>query len=46
MFNKTALYHAIEKGNIEIVKLLLTNDNSDINIINIFNTNFFFIAFK
>ena len=46
MFNKTALYHAIEIENIEIIKLLLMNDNIDINIINIFNTNFFFIAFK
>ena len=29
---KTALYLAVEKENIEIVKLLLTNDKLDINI--------------
>ena len=28
---------AVEKENIEIVKLLLTNDKLDINIYNIFN---------
>ena len=28
---------AVEKENIEIVKLLLTNDKLDINILNIFN---------
>ena len=28
---------AVAKGNIEIVKLLLTNDKLDINIHNIFN---------
>ncbi len=35
-FDKTALYLAIEKENIEIVKLLLSNEKLDINIINIF----------
>ena len=34
--NKTALFLAIEKENIEIVKLLLSNKNIDVNIINIF----------
>ena len=34
-FYKTALYLAVEKENIEIVKLLLTNDKLDINILNI-----------
>lgn len=39
-FNKiknyiTALYYAVEKGNYEIVKLLLTNKKLDINLINI-----------
>ena len=29
---KTALYLAVEEGNIEIVKLLLTNDKLDINL--------------
>ena len=33
---KTALYLAVEKENIEIIKLLLTNDKLDINLINIF----------
>ena len=36
LFDKTALYLAIEKENIEIVKLLLSNEKVDINIINIF----------
>ena len=31
-FYKTALYLAIEKENIEIIKLLLTRDNIDVNI--------------
>ena len=31
----TALYLAVEKENIEIVKLLLTNDKLDINLLNI-----------
>ena len=34
--HSTALYMAIEKGNIEIVKEILTNDKLDVNIINIF----------
>ena len=33
-FNKTALFQAVEKENIEIIKLLLTNDNIDVNIHN------------
>ena len=33
IFYKTALQSAIEKENIEIIKLLLTNDNIEINII-------------
>ena len=32
---KTVLYLAIEKENIEIVKLLLMNDKLDINVLNI-----------
>lgn len=35
-FYKTALYYAIEDRNYELIKLLLTNDNLDINIFNIF----------
>ena len=41
---KTALYLAVEKENIEIVKLLLMNDKLDMNIINILNI--FFIKFE
>ena len=33
VFNKSPLFLAVEKGNIEIVKLLLTNYNLDINTI-------------
>ena len=36
-FSKTALYLAIEKENIEIVKLLLNNDQLDINLKYILN---------
>lgn len=32
IFNKTAFYAAVEKGNIEIIQALLTNSNIDINI--------------
>ena len=31
-FNKTPFYLAVEKENIEIIKLLLTKDNYDVNI--------------
>ena len=41
---KAALYLAVEKENIEIVKLLLTNDKLDINLLNIIYI--FFIKFK
>ena len=37
IFCKTALCKAIEKKNVEIVKLLLTNDKIDINVIYILN---------
>ena len=33
---------AVEKGNVEIVKLLLMNDKIDINILNIPNRLFFY----
>ena len=36
IFHKTALCIAIEKENIEIVKLLLMNEKLDINLLNIF----------
>lgn len=36
-FNKTALFHAIELEDIEIVKLLLSNDKIDPNIYAIFS---------
>lgn len=34
MFSKTALHIAVEKQNIEIIKLLLSNNNININIKN------------
>ena len=33
----TALHLAVKKENIEIVKILLTNDKLDINLLNIFH---------
>ena len=42
--NKTALYHAVEKENIEIIQLLLSNDKINVNILNILPT--IFILFK
>ena len=38
-FYKTALYLAIENENIEIVKLLLNNDKTDVNLQHIFFIN-------
>lgn len=35
MFYKTALFLAIEKENIEIIKYLIMNGNADMSIINI-----------
>ena len=34
-YYETALYLAVEKGNIEIIKLLLENEKIDTNILNI-----------
>ena len=34
IFHKTALYLAVEKENIKIIKLLLSNNKIDVNIIN------------
>ena len=42
LINKTALYKAVEKQNIEIIKLLLSNDKLDINLLNILIFLFFF----
>ena len=36
MIHKTILYIAIEKENVEIVKILLLNDEIDVNFLNIF----------
>lgn len=36
-FQKTAFYNAVDKGNIEVIKLLMTNEKLDINIPNIYN---------
>ena len=42
-FNKTALYLAVEKENIEIVKLLISNNKTDPNIICILS--YYYIKF-
>ena len=39
------MYAAVEKGNVEIVKILLENEKIDVNILNIFFLNAF-IEFK
>lgn len=36
IFNKTALHLAVEKENTEMVKILLTNNNLDINVLSIY----------
>ena len=41
---KTALYLAVEKENVEIIKLLLSNNKIDVNIPYILNL--FYIKFK
>ena len=33
-FHKTAFYHAVEKGNLEIIKLFLPYDKLNTNILN------------
>ena len=40
--HKSALFLAIEKENIEIVKLLLINDKIDVNFLNVFNLFYLF----
>ena len=42
--NKTALYYAVKKENIEIIQLLLSNDKINVNILNILPA--IFILFK
>ena len=42
-FNKTALYLAVEKENVEIVNLLISNNETDPNIICIFS--YYYIKF-
>lgn len=44
-FYKTALFLAVEKENVKLVKYLLMNDNIDFNIINI-SSLFFLIELK
>ena len=43
---KTALYNSVDAGNIDIVKLLLTKENIDVNIPLIIFWKFFFIVFE
>lgn len=54
LFYKTALFAAVEKENVEIVRILLTNDKIDVDVLNVLNTYIFnsilnlciFITFK
>lgn len=46
IFNKTILYIAVEKRNIDIVKLLLACENIDINALSIFKTKLFIKIIK
>ena len=46
MIHKTALHIAVEKGNVEIVKLLLSNEELDINAMYILITNIYNIETK
>ena len=48
MDKKNALIHAIEKGNLDIIKLLLNNSNIDINqkLINFYNLKFIYMKYK
>lgn len=45
-FNFTALYYAIRNGNTELVRLLLTNKDIDINIKYILKSRIIFMKFK
>lgn len=42
-FNKSAIYLAVEKENIEIIQLLLLNEKININILNILKK--FFLSY-
>lgn len=46
MIHKTALHIAVEKGNAEIVKILLSNEELDINTMYILITNIYKIETK
>lgn len=43
VFQMTSLHTAVEKENIEIVRLLLSNEKININLQNIFEKKYFFI---
>ena len=45
IFNKTPLFWAIEKENVDIVKLILSNKNIDVNALNILNQYFLNIIY-
>ena len=40
-FNKTALYEAVKRNNVEIAKLLINHEKIDINIYNIWANQFY-----
>lgn len=42
--NKTALYTAVENEEIEIIESLLTNEQIDVNVLNVLQ--YFYIKFK
>lgn len=46
MFYKTALNLAIEKDNLDIVKLLIESENIDVNMKSIITQILFFISFQ
>ena len=44
--HKTALFTAVEKGNIEIIKLLLTNEKIEVDTLSVFIILFIKFKFK
>lgn len=46
LFDSTPLYHAIKTDNIEMVKILLSNQKIDINAVNISNVYLNMISFQ
>lgn len=44
LFNRTALFTAVEMKNIKIIELLLMNPNIDVNIINVLLFLFFYYS--